>query len=58
MVTQSWFLEALNTQEPIDMFLLIGHNIARPTTGGSTFKTVYNAIRKVHPATPIQIFGE
>ncbi|KAK3940521.1 Metallo-dependent phosphatase-like protein [Diplogelasinospora grovesii] len=59
MVQQDWFLQAVNYDKdrPIDMFLLLGHNPARPTTGGSTFKTVYNAIRKVHPNTPIQIFG-
>jgi|SRR3569833_2043340 len=57
MVKQDWFISAVNFSQPIDMFLLIGHNIARPSTGGSTFKTVYNAIRAVHKDTPIQIFG-
>ncbi len=57
MVKQDWFLSAVNSSEPIDLFLLIGHNIARPSTGGSTFHTVYDAIRAAHPQTPIQIFG-
>ena len=57
MVQQQWFIDAINTQDPVDVFLLIGHNIARPTTGGSTFSLAYNAIRKIHPHTPIQIFG-
>ncbi len=57
MVTQQWFIDAINTPEPVDVFPLIGHNIARPSTGGSTFGLVYNAIRKIHPNTPIQIFG-
>jgi hypothetical protein len=57
MVQQDWFKEAITTTEPVDMFILLGHNIARPSTGGSTFGTVYDAIRKVHPKTPIQIFG-
>ena len=56
MVKQDWFVDAINTQ-PVDLFLLLGHNIARPSTGGSTFGTVYDAIRSVHPSTPIQIFG-
>src|SRR3569833_821516 len=57
MVKQDWIISAVNFSQPIGMFLLIGHNIARPSTGGSTFKTVYNAIRAVHYDSPIQIFG-
>ncbi len=57
MVRQDWFVDAIHTDEPIDLFLLIGHNIARPKTSGSTFKTIHTAIRKVHPNTPVQIFG-
>lgn len=38
MVKQSWFLNTLNTTEPIDMFLLIGHNPVRPTVSTSTMK--------------------
>ena len=57
MVKQDWFAQAVNLDKPIDLFLLIGHNIARPSTGGSTFGIVHKAIRAVHPNTPIQIFG-
>ncbi len=57
MVQQDWFKDAINTPEPVDLFLLLGHNVARPSTGGSTAGLVYDAIRKVHPNTPIQIFG-
>ncbi|CAK7237259.1 hypothetical protein SEUCBS140593_009898 [Sporothrix eucalyptigena] len=57
MVQQQWFIDTINTTEPINLFLLIGHNIARPSTPGSTFHTVHSAIRAVHPTTPIQIFG-
>lgn len=56
MVQQQWFQDAINTKD-VDMFLLLGHNIARTTTGGSTFGLVHDAIRKVQPKTPIQIFG-
>lgn len=38
MIQQSWFLSALNTSEPIDLFLLIGHNPVRPSSSTSTFK--------------------
>lgn len=57
MVKQSWFIDAINTSEPVDLFLLIGHNIARPSTSGSTFQVVHSAIRAIHTKTPIQIFG-
>jgi hypothetical protein len=57
MVQQDWFLQALNQTRPIDMFLVLGHNPSRPSVSGSTFGTVYNAIRKIHANTPIQIFG-
>ena len=57
MVQQSWFKSAVNYTEPIDLFVLLGHNPARPSTSGSTFGTVFNAIRASRPDTPIQIFG-
>ena len=57
MVKQDWFVKAVNFDQPIDLFLVIGHNIARPSTPGSTFGLVHDAIRAVHADTPIQIFG-
>ncbi|KAK1589959.1 calcineurin-like phosphoesterase [Colletotrichum navitas] len=57
MVTQPWFLNAVNYTEPIDLFLVVGHNPVRPTQSSSTLKTVFNAIRAVRPDTPIQFFG-
>lgn len=57
MVTQQWFQDAITCDEAVDLYLLIGHNPARPTVASSTFATVYNAIRAEKPDTPIQIFG-
>ncbi|KAK1995253.1 calcineurin-like phosphoesterase [Colletotrichum falcatum] len=57
MVTQPWFVNAVNYTEPIDLFLVIGHNPVRPTQSSSTLKTVFDAIRAVRPDTPIQFFG-
>lgn len=57
MVTQQWFQDALTCDEPVDLYLVIGHNPARPTVASSTFATVYDAIREAKPDTPIQIFG-
>lgn len=37
--------------------MVIGHNPVRPSDSSSTFATVFNAIRAVHPNKPIQIFG-
>ena len=56
MVQQDWFLEAVNSPEPVDLFVILGHNPVRSARGG-TFGTVSEAIRRVHPRTPIQIFG-
>ncbi|KAJ7635196.1 Metallo-dependent phosphatase-like protein [Roridomyces roridus] len=51
MVQEPWFLDAI-ADEP-DLFLLVGHMpIAR-----NKWPVVFEAIRKVHPATPIVIFG-
>ncbi|KAI8959532.1 Metallo-dependent phosphatase-like protein [Daldinia sp. FL1419] len=57
MVTQKWFLNALNYPEPVDIFVVLGHNPARPTDKTSTFPIVFDAIRAVHPDTPIQFIG-
>jgi len=57
MVKEQWFNDALATEKPIDMFVLFGHNPVRPTDKYSTFKTVWDAIRKVHPEQPITILG-
>lgn len=57
MVNQTWFQDALRSDKPVDLYLLIGHNPARPTVETSTFATVHSAIRAVKPETPIQIFG-
>lgn len=55
MVQEQWFIDAINTPEPIDLFLVLGHNSAR--LSGSTFPIIREAIRKVRPDTPIQFFG-
>ncbi len=57
LVKQSWFLNAVNTTQPVDLFLVIGHNPARSTAGGSTFGLIQSTIRKMRPNTPIQLFG-
>lgn len=57
MVNQTWFLNAVNFTEPIDMFIVLGHNPVRPTVSTSTLGIVVNAIRKLRPDTPIQVFG-
>jgi hypothetical protein len=57
MVKQQWFKDVVNFPEPIDMFLVLGHNPAgRPGTG-STFPKIFEAIRAIKPETPITLFG-
>jgi 2',3'-cyclic-nucleotide 2'-phosphodiesterase (5'-nucleotidase family) len=57
LVTQSWFLDAVNTTQPVDLFVVLGHNPVRTNVSSSTLGTVYQAIRKLKPDTPIQFFG-
>ncbi len=57
MVTQQWFLDVLHSTEPVDIFIVIGHNPARPSDTQSTFSLVFDAIRAVHPDSPIQFLG-
>ncbi|EWC47769.1 hypothetical protein DRE_02969 [Drechslerella stenobrocha 248] len=54
MVQQQWFLDAINTPEPIDLFLVLGHASIRDP---DTFPVVLEAIRKARPGTPVQFFG-
>jgi 2',3'-cyclic-nucleotide 2'-phosphodiesterase (5'-nucleotidase family) len=56
MVQEQWFIDAINCPEKVDLFIVAGHNPVRKS-GGGTFELVYEAIRKVHPNTPIQSFG-
>jgi len=56
-VKQQWFLNAVNYTEPIDLFVLTGHNPVRRNDSSSTLGTVVDAIRKVHANIPIQAFG-
>ncbi|RDX43419.1 hypothetical protein OH76DRAFT_1487894 [Lentinus brumalis] len=51
MVKEHWFAEAIK-EEP-DFFLLAGH---MPVTKDN-WPTVFNAVRAVHPTTPILILG-
>ncbi|GAC97673.1 predicted phosphoprotein phosphatase [Pseudozyma hubeiensis SY62] len=51
MVLEPWFIDAI--QEESDVFLLTGHMPVRK----DQFPTVVNAIRKVHPTTPIMVLG-
>ncbi|KAI0695211.1 Metallo-dependent phosphatase-like protein [Cerioporus squamosus] len=52
MVKEHWFAEAIK-EEP-DFFLLAGH---MPVAKTDNWPTVFNAVRAVHPTTPILILG-
>ncbi|KAH7107878.1 Metallo-dependent phosphatase-like protein [Auriculariales sp. MPI-PUGE-AT-0066] len=54
MVKEPWFLESLQGEPPA-AFLLVGHQPLRGFT--NEWPIVINAIRAVHPTTPILIFG-
>jgi 2',3'-cyclic-nucleotide 2'-phosphodiesterase (5'-nucleotidase family) len=57
MVTQQWFLDAINYTKPIDMYIVAGHNPIRTNASTSTFGTIYKAIRNINQHAPIQFFG-
>ena len=57
MVKQQWFLDAVNFEKPVDLFLLIGHNPVRTTDYSNTLGLVHNTIRSLRPTVPIQVFG-
>jgi 2',3'-cyclic-nucleotide 2'-phosphodiesterase (5'-nucleotidase family) len=57
MVTQQWFIDAVNYVKPIDIFVVLGHNPFRSSTALGTLDLVYREIRKMKPDIPIQIFG-
>lgn len=57
LVTQQWFLDAVNYTEPIDMYIVAGHNPIRTNASTSTFGTIYKAIRNINDKAPIQFFG-
>jgi hypothetical protein len=57
LTKEQWFIDAVNTPKPVDLFLLIGHNPVRPSGSESTLGIVQKAIRKARPNTPIQVFG-
>ena len=57
MVQEEWFQDALNSTDPVDLYLVIGHNPATPKHPVSTLSVVHQAIRAKKPDTPIQIFG-
>lgn len=57
LVQESWFLDAINYPQDIDLFLVIGHNPPRPTVSTSTFGLLHSTIRNLRPNVPIQAFG-
>jgi 2',3'-cyclic-nucleotide 2'-phosphodiesterase (5'-nucleotidase family) len=57
LVTQQWFLDAINYTKPIDMYIVAGHNPIRTNASTSTFGAIYKAIRNINKHTPIQFFG-
>jgi NAD nucleotidase-like protein len=57
MIAQQWFLDAVNYTQPIDMFVVLGHNPAGRNGTGSTLPLIYQAIRKIHADTPITLFA-
>lgn len=56
LVKEQWFKDAIN-YEPIDLFLVTGHNPVRANVSQSTMGTIHKAIRNARPDVPIQVLG-
>lgn len=57
MIKEQWFQDTLHTKDPIDLFVLIGHNPVGELYGPTTLKLIFETIREAHPKTPITVFG-
>jgi hypothetical protein len=57
LVKEQWFLDAVNYDKPIDLFLLIGHNPVRTDSPTFTMEFVSRTIRALRPEVPLQVFG-
>ncbi|KAG8876907.1 hypothetical protein FRB97_003826 [Tulasnella sp. 331] len=51
LVAERWFQEVI--REEVDFFLLVGHM----AVSDPNWRLLYDAIRVIHPATPVFIFG-
>lgn len=52
-IEEDWFREEMQRRD-VDLYLVIGHASIR---FGNEFRAIHQAIRGVHPGTPIQFFG-
>jgi hypothetical protein len=57
MVKEKWFIDAVNYPEPIDMFIVVGHNPVGRRSSIGTFPIINKAIRKFRPDVPVMFFG-
>jgi hypothetical protein len=57
LVKEQWFLDAVDYDQPIDLFILIGHNPVRTASPSFTMEFVSRAIRALRPEVPLQVFG-
>ena len=57
MVEEGWFLDAVLFDQPVDLFVIIGHNPVRRSDPASTVDILYSTIRRFRPGIPIQVLG-
>ena len=59
MIKEQWFIDAVNYDKPVDLFLVIGHNPVRAPASDttSTMGLLHSTIRAMRPEAPIQFFG-
>jgi 2',3'-cyclic-nucleotide 2'-phosphodiesterase (5'-nucleotidase family) len=57
MVNHPWFIDAVDYEEPVDIFVVLAHSPVQRTEPFDAVDRVYWEIRRRRLETPIQIFG-
>ncbi|DAA74420.1 TPA_exp: Secreted protein [Trichophyton benhamiae CBS 112371] len=57
LVQESWFIDAVKTPKPVDLFIIFGHTPARTDDKFPTLRTLRQKIQELRPGVPIQAFG-
>ncbi|KAF3481246.1 uncharacterized protein GIQ15_04005 [Arthroderma uncinatum] len=57
MVEESWFIETVQTDDPVDLFVIFGHTPARTNDKFPALRTLREKIQELRPGVPIQAFG-
>ncbi|KAM5440457.1 hypothetical protein McanMca71_003939 [Microsporum canis] len=57
LVQESWFIDAVKTPKPVDLFIIFGHTPARTDDKFPALRILRQKIQELRPGVPIQAFG-